>query len=134
MKGCLRFAAWCVLFFCAGCGEQIETSYGHRSGMDGALSVNGTAVLAEMFERAGHSVYSRYWLSPGLWNRADCIVWFPDDFRPPNDKVRLWLEAWLADRSGRTLVYVGRDFDAAPCYWEKAVSYTHLTLPTIYSV
>ena len=72
-----------------------------------------------MFEQAGHNVYSWGTLSPRLETRADCIVWFPDDFEPPSDEVRHWLENWLFDRPGRTLIYVGRDFDAAPWYWEK---------------
>ncbi len=57
-------------------------------------------------------------MSPGLDERADCIVWFPDDFQPPPEPVREWLERWLADQPGRTLIYVGRDFDAAPFYWK----------------
>ena len=81
-----------------GCGKGIDTGYGQRSGTDAALSVNGTAVLAGMFERAGHRVYSRHALSPGLGQRADCIVWFPDDFQPPPEPVREWLEKWLAEQ------------------------------------
>ncbi len=50
----------------------------------------------------------------GCRNWADCIVWFPDDFQPPSKKVRHWLEQWLSEAAGRTLIYVGRDFDAAP--------------------
>jgi hypothetical protein len=76
-----------------------------------------------MFEAAGHEVYSWRWLSPRLRDRADCIVWFPDDFEPPNDQVRDWLENWLLGESdylpGRTLIYVCRDFDAAAWYWQK---------------
>jgi hypothetical protein len=71
-----------------------------------------------MFEQAGHKVTSREVLSPKL-RRADCIVWFPDDFQPPSKKVRRWLEDWLNESPQRTLIYVGRDFDAAPWYWEK---------------
>lgn len=82
-------------------------------------SVNGTGVVAEMFERAGHRVFSWHTLSPRLCTRADCIIWFPDDFEPPSEEVRAWLEDWLAEAPGRTLVYVGRDFDAAAWYWQK---------------
>jgi hypothetical protein len=76
-------------------------------------------VLADMFERAGHKVTSWRRLSPRLQQRADCIVWFPDDFQPPPPKVRKWLEDWLEARSDRTLIYVGRDFDAASWYWRE---------------
>lgn len=81
--------------------------------------MNGTAVLAEMFEKAGHRVFSRSALSPGLKQKAQCIVWFPNDFQPPQDEVRQWLEEWLDEAPGRTLIYVGRDFDAEPGYWAK---------------
>jgi len=101
----------------SGCSRDISTVYGQRKGPGVTESVNGTAVLGEMFERAGHRVSSWGSLSPRLKERADCIVWFPDDFNPPDDNVREWLEEWLMDRPGRTLVYVGRDFDAAPRYW-----------------
>jgi hypothetical protein len=57
-------------------------------------------------------------LSPRLNTKADCIVWFPDDFRPPRPEVTSWLTRWLTDMPDRTLIYVGRDFDAAPSYWE----------------
>ncbi len=131
----------------AGCSKQIDTAYGQRKGA-ATYSVNGTAVLGEMFEAEGHKVYSWRWLSPRLQQQADCIVWFPNDFEPPSknadgENVREWLEDWLLDQPdhvledwdfegsdytvtdwleeepGRTLIYVGRDFDAAAWYWEK---------------
>ncbi|HYW81605.1 MAG TPA: hypothetical protein VE890_18615, partial [Thermoguttaceae bacterium] len=81
-------------------------------------SVNGTAVLGRMFEQAGHKVFSWRVLSPRLQDRADCIVWFPNDFDPPEQEVCDWLEQWLCDKPNRNLIYVGRDFDAASQYWE----------------
>jgi len=108
-----------LVFSAAGCVSEIETGYGQRRGPGASGSVNGTAVLAEMFEQAGHEVFSWSSLSPRLTDHADCIVWFPDDFQPPAPQVRWWLEDWLRNRSRRTLIYVGRDFDAAAGYWEK---------------
>jgi hypothetical protein len=96
----------------------VDTIYGQRQGLGAKNSVNGTAVLGEMFEHAGHRVFSWAVLSPRLQQKADCIVWFPDDFEPPSRKVRKWLNNWLTAKSGRTLIYVGRDFDAAPWYWK----------------
>jgi hypothetical protein len=58
-------------------------------------------------------------LSPRLRQRADCIVWFANDFKPPRQGVCDWLESWLREEPGRTLIYVGRDFDAALWYWEQ---------------
>jgi len=129
--------AYCLLILvmvaCAGCARKLDTAYGQRKGA-ATYSVNGTAVLADMFEAAGHEVYSWRWLSPRVRDRADCIVWFPDDFEPPSKEVRDWLEDWLLGGSddllsdwqvqqpGRTLIYVCRDFDAAAWYWENVKS------------
>ena len=46
------------------------------------------------------------------------IVWAPDDFGPPGDEVRQFFEQWFASREPKTLVYIGRDYNAAPYYWE----------------
>lgn len=81
-------------------------------------SVNGTAVFADMCEAQGHSVFSWPVLSPRIRDRADVIVWFPDDLEPPSPEVQNWLQRWLAARPNRTLIYVGRHFDAAAWYWE----------------
>jgi len=112
--------AWLLaagLSFAAGCGsEHIDGTYGRRRGSPGGDSVNGTAVLAEMFREAGWKVTSRRFLSPRI-NDYDTIVWAPDDFQPPGDDVRDFLEDWLAQGSQRTLVYIGRDFDAEVSYW-----------------
>lgn len=115
-----RLAAMALLCaVAAGCRSELQARYGQRSGPGAARSVNGTAVLGEMFEQAGHKVFSWRRLSPVLQDRADCIVWFPDDFQPPKEDARRWLEDWLYARPGRTLIYVGRDFDAAAEYWQK---------------
>ena len=105
-----------LLLLAGGCTD-IDTMYGQRAGVAWS-SVNGTSVLGKMFERAGHTVFSWQILSPRLGRRADCIVWFPDDFHPPDEDACDWLEGWLRDAPGRTLIYVGRDFDAATWYWE----------------
>jgi len=124
---CLLPTAHCLLILAVlasvGCSQRIDTVYGQRSGV-APKSVNGTRVLGEMFEQAGHKVYTWQMLTPQLAEQADCIVWFPNDFEPPSynnarENVRDWLEDWLLDQPGRTLIYVGRDFDAAAWYWEK---------------
>ena len=101
-----------------GCGEELHVDYGQRKGTHWD-SVNGTGVLSEMLEEAGHKVFSWWILSPRLQQRADCMVWFPNDFSPPSEEVCLWLEDWLKQKPDRTLIYVGRDFDAAVWYWNK---------------
>jgi len=106
-----------VFLAAAGCAERMDTVYGQRKGVMATRSVNGTVVLGEMFEQAGHKIFSWFTLSPRLEQRAQCIVWFPDDFQPPSEDVCEWLEDWLLAAPGRTLIYVGRDFDAAVAYW-----------------
>ena len=119
-----------LLALCVGCGEDLDTSYGRRSGVKGGKSVNGTGAFSEMFRQAGHEVHTWRWLSPRL-DEADVIVWAPDDFEPPSPKAREWLEDWLLGDShgddwrqaegSRTLIYIGRDFDAGPSYWKKVL-------------
>ena len=107
-----------LAFAVTGCGvADIDATYGKRRGSPGAESVNGTAVLASMFESAGHKVITWRRLSPKL-HEFDVIVWFPDDFALPTGAQRRFLEDWLSTESGRTLIYVGRDYDAATAYWK----------------
>lgn len=105
-----------------GRGDGIDSDYGRRSGVQGGASVNGTAVLAGMFEAAGHQVSTTGRLSPRVFEKADCIVWAPDDFQPPTVEVRQWFEQWWAGAPDRTLIYIGRDYDAAPDYWRTVVN------------
>lgn len=102
----------------AGCASrELPAEYGRRGGYDGGASVNGTAALGRMFERAGYRVESRSVLSPELVRDVDTIVWFPDNFDPPDPATVGWFERWLQRGAGRTLIYVGRDYDAEPDYW-----------------
>jgi hypothetical protein len=109
-------------FLLSGCGDvYLPDGYGRRSGENYGDSVNGTAVLADMFAAAGHRVNSWWRLSPAI-ERVDVIVWFPDDIQPPSKEVVKRLEEWLVNGANpRTLVYIGRDFDAAPFYWQKVI-------------
>ena len=97
--------------------EQLPSAYGKRRGAANVKSVSGTVVLSDMFRKAGHRVSTFTRFSPRL-NDADIIVWAPDDFAPPTKEQRDFLEQWLA-RGGKTLVYIGRDYDAASAYWQK---------------
>jgi hypothetical protein len=100
-----------------GCrGREIETTYGRMSGSPGRSSVNGTSVLASMMRDAGFQVSRWSRMSPRL-SRADVIVWAPDDFQPPAAAQRAFLDDWLAARPNRTLIYVGRHYDAAVDYY-----------------
>lgn len=105
----------------AGCGPQeIDRTYGKRRGAEGEASVNGTAVLARMFELAGSKIQTRSYLSPSVHD-FDTIVWFPDDFKPPAEEPQKFLEEWLYRGRDKTLIYVGRDYDATIDYWQKVL-------------
>jgi hypothetical protein len=98
--------------------EQLPTIYGRRRGPESGRSVNGTAVLAELFKRKGHRVTTLGRFSPKL-EEFDIVVWVPNDFEPPKKEQREFLEDWLAGGEERTMIYVGRDFDAAVAYWDR---------------
>lgn len=121
-----RFAGcWLIAMAClaclAGCSnDTIQHSYGQRRGRTGGPSVNGTAVLSQMFKQAGHPVHTRRSLSPKA-ESYDTIVWAPDDFAAPSDEAVQFLEDWLSNKPGRTLIYIGRDYDAEITYWESVL-------------
>jgi len=101
-----------------GCAPQeLDTTYGLRHALSGRESVNGTAVLGEMFKKAKYRVNGWRRLSPKLED-YDVIVWFPNDFDPPNANQREFLEDWLGNKPSRTLIYVGRDYNSAETYWQ----------------
>lgn len=99
---------------------ELQTGYGRRNGDNHKASVNGTAVFADMFRQRGHGVVSTDRLSPAL-RRYHTIVWFPDDFDVPKPEQRDFLQNWLSEGENegviRTVIYVGRDYDAATAYW-----------------
>jgi hypothetical protein len=99
----------------AGCSnyEVLPVEYGKRTGN----SVNGTAVFSSLCENAGFDTQTRRTLGPELQRTADVIVWFPDDFAAPSPKHQRWFDKWLQSGGGRTLVVVGRDFEAQESYW-----------------
>jgi hypothetical protein len=97
--------------------ERLETGYGRPEGFGYGGSVNGTAVLADMFRQSGNKVGTWRVLSPRL-ERADVIVWFPDDYAPPSPKVRDYLQEWLTREPYRTLVFVGRHYEAESAYYK----------------
>ena len=118
---CRAVSLLIVLVTLSGCrdSQELEVAYGQRRGA-AARSVNGTSVLAGMFEEAGFQVSTWRYLATDL-QRYDVIVWAPDDFGPPGDEVRQFFEQWFASQEPKTLVYIGRDYDAAPYYWESVL-------------
>ncbi len=106
-----------LLISVAGCEPRLGPQpYGRAFGADPERSMNGVTVLARMIEERGNRVATWERLSPRL-NRAHCLIWFPDHFGPPRKNEAAWFEDWLR-MGNRTLVYVGRDYDATIGYWE----------------
>lgn len=113
-----NFSALLMLLVLTGCREpQLDTYYGHKQIPGLTASVNGTDVLASMLEQQGHKVLARRTLISSQMESVDTVIWFPDDYAAPTAEVCDWFDNWLSERPGRTLVYVGRSFDAAPIYW-----------------
>jgi hypothetical protein len=115
------FLGGSLLVLMQGCEQkQVAVHYGSRQAIyEGDESINGLGVLSELFVQAGHRVSSTARLSPRIARRAEVIVWFIQDFSPPSKAAVDWLETWLASGVERTLIVVGRDFDAEPLYWTK---------------
>jgi hypothetical protein len=105
---------------CARKTERLSTMYGGRRG-EAASSVNGLSILAEMFQQAGYQVSSRSNAGSGI-DEAQVIIWAPNNFAPPTQEERDLIESWLAEESGRSFVYIGRDYDAAVSYWQRVAA------------
>ncbi len=102
-----------------GCGSQskLVTEYGKVSGDRGAVSVNGTSVLYEMFRQRGFQTKRAKKISPRI-ERFGTVIWMPDNYDCPSPEAIEALENWLAEGYGRTLVYVGRDYIANADYFQ----------------
>jgi hypothetical protein len=74
-----------------------------------------------MFDAAGFRVYTWKNLSPRL-DRYDVILWAPDDFALPSQEIRDYFDVWLASKDPKTLVYIGRDYDAAAAFWDEVLA------------
>ena len=102
--------------------QDLENGYGRARGGNYSRSVSGTASLMQMFRDKGHRVSTWGKLSPRI-EEFDTILWFPDDYEPPDLEVVARIEAWLEEgnygwgQDDRTFVYVARDFNAELLYW-----------------
>jgi hypothetical protein len=121
-----RAASYALVAMCAalavGCSGGLDTSYGTSSRRYLPTSINGTDVLLGMFADAGHDVSSRRILYTSTVHQIQTFVWFPNDDQAPGDDVCAFFDEWLQSGTGRTLVYVGRSFDAAPLYFRKMIA------------
>ncbi len=111
-------ATLALTLLAAGCVKDVElkTDYGGRRGR-AATSVNGVSVLADMFRETVARSTTVLSLSSAL-DKYDVVVWAPGGFTLPSKDARLFLDRWLQAESGRTFIFIGRDYDAAHDYWQ----------------
>jgi len=100
-----------------GCGRDLETEYGKSRG----TSINGSAVMAEMYRKRGDEVKTAHRLTDQVGEWADLIVRFAKRPGLPDQREADWYSEWFAQGIGRTLVYVVRDFDAEDEYWDEVL-------------
>jgi hypothetical protein len=101
--------------FPVGCGPtEVDTTYGRSRG----TSINGTGAFAELLRQEGHEVRAAIRATSTLAGWANVVVRFSAHPGPPDQKEGKWLFDWLMAEPGRKVVYVPRDFDAEPEFWE----------------
>jgi hypothetical protein len=117
-----------LLYIFSGCNQPmaLQSEYGKIRNEGKTASLNGTRFLAEMFRRRGVTVNRQSAISPRL-NRYQTIVWFPDRHAAPEKQVVTALETWIDEGYGRTLIYVGRDYQANLDYLKQIRSQIDIT-------
>ena len=93
---------------------EVDTTYGRSRGS----SVNGTGAFAEALRLEGHEVRAAVAATDSLAKWADVIVRLPLHPGPPDKDEGRWLLEWLTKKAGRKVVYVARDSDAEPEFWD----------------
>ncbi|MBX3422588.1 MAG: hypothetical protein KF752_13625 [Pirellulaceae bacterium] len=106
----------------AGCGaSERSQEYGAVEGLKQYGSRNGLGVHRKLWESQGAKCIPIRRLSERLEN-VDVIVLVARDFDPPGREARRWLERWLSQAPGRSVIYFGRDFNADLYYWKQTRS------------
>ena len=102
-----------------GCGRapQLDTTWGAHAYPSKTASLNGLGFLEKLCVQKGARIKVVNRLSPRL-DRVDCLVLIGDTLHPPAKEARDWIEEWLSAKSGRKVIYFGRDFDAAEHYMQ----------------
>jgi hypothetical protein len=112
-----------ALLLAAGCGQELDTSYGRLRGK----SINGTGVFAAMLRDQGHEVRSAIRLTESLEEWADVIVRFAPYPGPPAEDEADWYLNWSSNRPGRSLIYVPADYQADLDYWSAVLEHLPAT-------
>ncbi len=106
----------------SGCGYvPWPEEFGEVTGPTSRRGINGMAAHRRMWESAGARVLTPLKLSPRL-RKIDTIVLIGENYDPPGRIAREWLEEWLSEKEGRTVVYFGRDFNAETIYRSETIN------------
>lgn len=110
------------LLLFSGCGrQQLDSTWAGHEYPSKTSSPSGLGYLEKLCLQKGTRFKSVNRLSPRL-DRADCLILIGQTFHPPAKEARDWMEDWLGKKSGRRIVYFGRDFDATEYYWERTLT------------
>ncbi len=121
LLGCCM-TTFLVLTGCDTRPTTVDTQYGRLTGAKYRNSLNGTRIFAEMLKSTNKKVDRYGRLTPKI-DKYNTIVFFPSDRSAPNQETVDRLETWLRDGWNRTLIYVGRDFDAEIDYWKEMLDH-----------
>lgn len=112
-----------TLLSLSGCSSMLPeiVQFGAVTSPDVNRSANGLGVHRKMWELAGAKVLTPQKLSPRL-DDLDVIVLVGQSYAPPGMAAREWLENWLGESPGRSVIYFGRDFDANLYYREATLN------------
>ena len=81
-------------------------------------SINGNSVFMELCTAGGARCRRTFGLNKQC-KKYDCIIWFCSDNQHPGSEAVDWFEDWLNEKPNRTLVFVGRSFEADELYWNR---------------
>lgn len=103
----------------AGCGSsEIDTTHGRSRG----ASINGTGAFFELLRQRGNEVRTAIRATDTLASWSNVVVRFASHPGPPDQKEAKWLFEWLMAAPGRKVVYIPRDFDSEPEFWEAVLA------------
>ena len=116
------YLLWLACLVACGCNLPTPSlQYGGVKYPEKNSSINGLGIFEKLCTQAGSRCFVASRLSKRL-DKADAIILVGTSFHPPAKEARDWLEQWLAEAPGRSVVYFGRDFDADVYYRQETLA------------
>lgn len=110
-----------LLVLLVGCSDQaLDQRFRYVDKWQQFAGHNGLGLHRRMWELSGVRCFAPARLSNRLKN-VDVIVLAGSTFDPPGREARQWLEQWLRNSPGRSVIYFGRDFDASSFYFQRTL-------------